>query len=227
MPGHQSVRMAIDGPGTRHVAVLQEESQGAPVHLGAIRGMGAQGRQLRGKEERPFPERVVEGLDSQPIPGEQERSRPRVEKREGKHSHQAIDDAASPRPVAFEQDLGVGPRTKHVTSVLELAAEFTVVVDLAVVAHRQFAARIGHRLVAGFAEVEDRQPRMPQCQGIGLAGSREPGFQEPLVVRSPVAEGAIHVPDRTGHEPVGGRHNATDPAHGFRRPILLVVRGRT
>ena len=61
---------------------------------------------------------------------------------------------------------GVRPRLEPVPVRNQLLAKLPVVVDLAVVGHRDRPVLVRHRLGAGRGEVDDRQPSMPERRAV-------------------------------------------------------------
>ena len=85
----------------------------------------------------------------------------------------------------MQQDLGVGLASENVALCLETAAQFAIVVNLAVEGDDQLAVGADHRLGAGVGEIDDREPPVPEADAaIG---------DDPLR------------PDHPGHAPPYGR----------------------
>ena len=115
-----------------------------------------------GPEQHPVRlRRVVEGLDAQPVPGEQQFLPPPVPDTEREHAVQPAHAVRAPLQVAVQQHLGVRAGTEVVPARRELAAQLEVVVDLpAERQHDVVLTRRPHRLLAA-RQVDDRQPPVP------------------------------------------------------------------
>jgi len=77
-------------------------------------------------------ERVVQRLDAEAIAGEEQPSALAIEDGQPEHAAQAPERRGAPFLVAVHDHFGIGTRLKPVAAVLELPAQFTKVVDLAV-----------------------------------------------------------------------------------------------
>ena len=84
----------------------------------------------------------------------------------------------------FDQHLGVARAAQRRALAFQPGPEFPVVVDFAVEDERHPTARIGHRLVAGRGEVEDREADVREADATGRPDA--------LAVGPPMDLGLIH-----------------------------------
>ena len=158
--------------------------------------------------------RVEERLDPEPVAREEERALDGVPDREGEHADQLLGAALAHLLVEMDDDLGVALRPELMSLGDQLAAEFAVVVDLAVEDDVVAAGFVAHRLAAA-GEVNDAQPLVEERGRVVLVGA--------LVVRPAMA-------DRRAH-PLGGLavprpDPAADSAHidiRIRNPAATLV----
>ena len=123
-------------------------------------------------------QRVVQRLDAEPIAGEEELAPARVPDREGEHPVQALDARGALLLVEVDDRLGVGRGPEAVPARLEPGAQLAVVVDLAVVGDPDRPVLVGHRLMAGGREVDDREPPMAERDALlrtDARAARRPG----------------------------------------------------
>src|SRR6185295_5474423 len=93
-----------------------------------------------------------------------------VPNREGKHAAEPIDQAFDPPgPVAVNQNLRVGFTDEGVSRADEVAPEFVEVVHRAVEDDPNGAIGRQHRLMSGFAQIEDGEASVAQ-RGIAPVG---------------------------------------------------------
>src|SRR5207302_10316938 len=104
----------------------------------------------------------VEGLDPEPVPGEDDPARVPFREGEGEHAGEAADQALPPLMPALEEYLGVAGGEEAVPGTLEFPAQLPVVVDATVVHDGEAKLRVDHRLVAPAREVDDRQSPVPE-----------------------------------------------------------------
>ena len=175
------------------------------------RRAGQEALDLRREDEAPIEPDVIERLDPEVVPGE-DQLRPGaalVEEGRGEHAVEAREARRPVQLVRLENDFGVGVGVERAASRLELRAQLAVVVDLAVVGQVQAPAGGRHRLVA-MGQIEDRQ---------AAVGDRSPRRDVcAVVVRPAVAQGGGEGGQQLR---VGPAHEACDAAH----PGLLPVRG--
>ena len=208
--------LAIDAGGPAGVG-------GELLHLGGER----QAAGGRGPE--------VERFDAEAVARREKPAGPAIEQHEGKHAVEAREAAFAPLAPGGQDDLGVGAGVERVAGRRELRAQFDVVVDLAIVGDPALAGRIAHRLMTGRAQVENREPPVPEPErgaGKRFARSRDPAGslvreerrhravarpeeRSALAVRAPMPHEAGH-PLHGGREPVrrAGLNQGRDAAHG-------------
>src|SRR5208282_6739167 len=112
------------------------------------------GAHLRSKKQRAIDDRIVEGLDAQPIPrkedarGASAAALGHLDYGERKHSEQPLDRALAPFLIGVDDDLGVGARAKAVAAGFELIAKRHEIVDLAVEDHGERSRFVPNGLAA-------------------------------------------------------------------------------
>src|SRR5438874_2419369 len=92
----------------------------------------------------------------------------------------------------MDQHLGIGARAKLMAGREQQFAELGEIVDLAIEDDPDGGVLIGHRLVAGGAEVDDAQPAVPERNR--LSGSGE--YPDSRVVRPAMSNGFRHSTDQ-------------------------------
>src|SRR5262245_51270855 len=127
----------------------------------AIDPAGAQSDQrlhLRSKGKQSGTRMVVERLDAESIAREKQFALVRVPYGERKHADELVETPRAVCGIEMQQHFRVRVRVKRAWQV---PAQFAEVVDLAVVHNRVAAKR--HRLVAGRAQVHDRQSSVTEA----------------------------------------------------------------
>ncbi len=155
-PGQGGARVA-------GVAEGQVLPQDVEVRLAPQPGIGTQGLDLAGEEQDAARRLgVIERLDAEGIANQPQRPLAPIPDGEGEHAVQALDEALAFIEPPEEQDLAVAGGTEDGAPSFERFAQLAEVVDLAVVAQHEPAVGRFHRLGGPVAEVEDREPHMPQ-----------------------------------------------------------------
>jgi len=185
-PRHQLAHSPIDRQRRRDIAVAQVGRQ-------CIAGDGpvqerepAQGLELRGERPLAALPAEVEGLYPDAVAGQVDGALPCIPERQGEHAGEAGQRRGqAPGLDRLQHHLGVGVTAKRHPGACQLAAQFTIVVDLAVEDQRQPAAGRRHGLVPGWRQVDDGQPAMgeagsaircqPGATGIGAPVIQRPG----------------------------------------------------
>ena len=123
---------------------------------------------LRAEEERAVVGgfAVVQRLDAEHIPRQEEGLLLFVPDREGEHPAHAVEDAFLPFGVAVDEHLAVGVALEMVALLLELGTDLLVIIDLAVEHQRVAAAFVVERLVASVRQVDDRQTAKTQHRAL-------------------------------------------------------------
>ena len=153
----------IDARRRRHIAGAEISAERLTVDGGGKLGQRGERLQLRGEHDASVGVAPIERLDAEPVAPKGDCARGFVEHREGEHADQALDRRAhAPSGEALHQHLGVGVAPEDVTLLLQLGAQLAGVIDLAVIGEDEAARRRQHRLGAGGAQIDDRQPRMAQ-----------------------------------------------------------------
>jgi len=150
---------------------------------------------------------------SQVVPGQQQRSIPLVEDREGEHAAQAPHTGIAVLFVEVQNYFDVCTGSEHMTRGLQLTSQARTVVDLPVTNQVDIAAFVADGLLTAFY-VDDAQPPESKCQFARIEIS--------LVVRSPVHEGGRHRAADFDGVPTYGTGN---PAHQFVPNQSSCVRG--
>jgi len=88
--------------------------------------------------------------------------------------------------IAEDDDFGIGLAAKGMAERLELAANFAEVIDFAVEDDPYLPGRIGHRLVSGGAEVQDRKAAKAEARRAGR------GDISPLVIGAAMSKYPRH-----------------------------------
>jgi hypothetical protein len=124
----------------------------------------------------------------------------------GPHAVESGDALGAPLPVCREEHLGVASRGESPAERLELAPQLEKIVDLAVEHHHVAAVIADHRLVAGAADVEDRQAPKHQTDSRGLVDTD--------IIRTAMRQHRAHAIERS---PIdrgsGGTDDAGESAH--------------
>jgi hypothetical protein len=172
---------------------------------------------LRG-EEQPAPgaARVVERLHAERVAREEQPPRVRVVEGEREDAVEAGERGLAVADEEPQQRLGVGVAAERDAVGLERGPELRVVVDLAVV--DEAVAPVGgrHRLRAGGARIDDREPRVAEPDA-----GRQP---RALAVGPAVADRRQHVLDvlalrRAARDPDDAAHVRCPAARARRMPI--------
>ena len=174
--------------------------------------MGAQRLELGTEDEAPSDSAVVQRLLAEPVADEMQHPCLSVPEREREHAVTASEGAIeTPDANGGEQHLGVGLAPELVAGLLQLGSQVAVVVDLAVVRHREAAAGGHHGLVPERGQVDDGEAS--RCQRHARAGV---GPRASVVRPAPV-QGVRHVErDRLevgGRGPAGHVEQAGDATH--------------
>ena len=167
-----------------------------------------QALELGGKEEQALDPGEVEGLDPEPVAGENEPTPAPVPEGKAELAAQALREAWPLLLVEVRDDLGVAAGAEAVPACGQLGSQGLVVVELAVLDRPDEAVLACDRLVAA-GHIDDREPAHPEGDPGRLVGA--------AVVGAAVLE-------RVGHpveHPRGKRqprlaaelHRSADPAH--------------
>ena len=131
-----------------------------------------------------------------------------VPDQEREHAEEAMKAVFAPLPIGREQDLAVGVRRELVPFGPQLVPQLEVVVDLAVEDEMVAAGCVGHRLQPGLAEIDDREPPVPERHRTGRRGELAP----PRSVRPAMSDTVDSRPLR------GEGDGCVEAAHGSARP---------
>ena len=176
-------RVAHGAVGLGHEKVAREELADPPedrerigdVRIGEKRvqrdGIDLTGRlrigedrlQLRSEQERPIAERrIVERLDADPVPRQDEPPAGGIEERDREHPSQLLDEALAPLLVEMDDHFGVRARREAVAAGLEALAQEPMVVDLAVENDADVPLLVEDGRIAR-REVDDPEPPHPEA----------------------------------------------------------------
>ena len=195
---------ADDAARRRHELVGQVFVEGNRVDALAQRPVPQQRFQF-GREDQALPvDRVMERLDADPVPREEQNGTPAVQHGKGEHAVEAIDHVLAPLLVAVDEHLGIGLRDERVSRRDQLLAQLAMVIDLPVLDDPDRRVFVVHRLMTA-GEVDDRKPAHAEGDAVELLDTR--------IVRPSMDHRVAH--SRHEVEP-GGRFatsHSTDPTH--------------
>src|SRR5207237_215636 len=134
-----------------------------------------EGTRLAREHEPAAARAVVERLDPEAVARAEEPASRAVPEGERPHDVEALDAAGTPLAVGGEDVLGVGRAAEAMALRRELAAQLSVVVDLAVVDELERAVLARERLQARVGEVDDREPAEPERHAFRLVGAAAVG----------------------------------------------------
>jgi hypothetical protein len=153
-----------DATGLGHIAQREVLLDGEWVDVALQAAVREQRFQLGAEQQRAIVEQgVMQRLDGEPIPGEEQRVAVPIPQRKGEHSAEALDAVLAPRLPRMDDDLGIALGAEHMAERHQLRNQLLVVVDLAVVDHDHRAVLVEQRLLAG-RHVDDREAPVAQAQ---------------------------------------------------------------
>ena len=204
-PGGELVHPVDRAPLLGQPVVEHRGHQGPRLdpQLGADRGR--ERLELGGEHHSLAALPVVQRLDAERVPGQDQLAGPLVEQREREHAAEPGQRVRAPGPPGLQHDLGVGPGDEPGTAGGQFGPQQLEVVQLAVVDEGQ--AVLGQRLVSGGAEVDDRQPAVTELDcdpvvfvvpppGCVRAAVRDPVGHD---VHQLVAVGLLVAPSNSAH----------------------------
>src|SRR5438270_4054331 len=152
----------INGERCWNIIVPQQQRERVAIDLGPELRMLGEGLELRAKKETSAGclAAIVERLFTQPVAGEGQPALFPVPQGEGEHAGRALERWTNPPCLdRSEQGLRVGVTLPVVAEAggIQLVAQLTMVVDLAVKHDHVSPAGRMHRLVSGRRKVDDRQ----------------------------------------------------------------------
>ena len=131
---------------------------------------------LRAEQDRTAALGPVERLDSEAVADQQQTSTTSIVKRQRKHPDQSLRERIAPFLVGVRNDLRVTAALKDVPGGLELAAQFPMVVDLAIEDDLYLTIFAGHGLPAKRAVNQPERaavaPKSSHCSHLMKARSR-------------------------------------------------------
>ena len=146
---------AVDGLGRRNVAVEQKIAHRALIDLRCAQHH--QRLEFGGERNAVRQQPVVQGLDPQPIAGEQQTLGAAVPGGEGEHADQSAEAGGSLGCEKTHQHFGVAARAQGPG---QSGAQALVIVELAVVGQHLRAEH--HGLMAAVRQIQNRQPAVRQ-----------------------------------------------------------------
>src|SRR5689334_2420748 len=111
---------------------MQIQVYGRQVERWPELGQAREGLDFGGEREYARGLKVVERLDTDPVPGQEESAARLVPDREGEHSAKPLDTTLAPLLVGVDDCLGVGMRLEAVPLPFQLVPQVGEVVYLAV-----------------------------------------------------------------------------------------------
>ncbi|OPY92695.1 MAG: hypothetical protein A4E73_00872 [Syntrophaceae bacterium PtaU1.Bin231] len=144
---------------------------------------GQEGLDFRGEAENVVCDGEVERLDSETVPGTEDRPVLFVPNGEGEHAPEMVDAVLSPLAIGKENDLRVGIADERFLA--EFLSQLDIVIDLAIV-DDPVAGPVGHGLGSGGREINDAQPPMAETDELPLV---QP---DTLAVRTTVPLEVVH-----------------------------------
>ncbi len=184
MPRGKLLDTGQHGMAVRHIAPGHIGLDCLRVHAAAQQRVRKKALELGSKGNRPVRKvRDEQRLHPEPVAGEKQLALVTVKDRKGEHPVKPLEAIHAPAPPGGEDHLGVARGAERETRLLQLAAQFAEVVDLAV--EDDHCAAIGrmHRLRRS-GEVDDRQATMAEADPV--IGPH------PRPVRPPVRERITH-----------------------------------
>ena len=201
MPGRELADLPEDRQRRGDRIEREERLQGVGVDLAA-----GQGAQLGGEGKLAVDRAVVQRLDSEAVACEHQTSPPCVPDRDCEHAPQTVDEPVAVLLVEVQQDLRIAVGAEAMAPFpLEVAPQFAVVVDLAVLDDVERPVLIRDRLIARL-EIDDREPPRRE-RDLSVAEFAE-------AVRAAMDERGAHRRDAVGDRRAVCRGDSADPAHG-------------
>ena len=158
--------------------------EGATDRLVGEDGLGLAREQHAGACFRP-----VERLDADAVAREVQNPLLAVPERDREHALEPLECAVAPGEVGVGDRLGVaGGAERDPVITGELAPQFGVVVELAIVADDDAAGGVGQRLAAELAQVPDREAAMPETD--------RPFVPDAAAVRAAMGQKCRHARER-------------------------------
>ena len=168
------------------------------------------------KSSAPFRQlRVVDGLDPERIPCDQQNALAPIPECEGEHAVESLDEGLAFGSKPLQEHLAVARGTERAAARLEPRAEFAEIVDLAVEDQNVAAAVRVHGLGGGIGQVQDGKPDVAQSDlALGV-------FERAAPIGPPVRLRGVHCarPNRGVKAPAQTRYSA----HGCRPPVPLTM----
>src|SRR4051812_44313428 len=187
MPLRQFLNAAQQTSIGGNVSKGQIEIESLGIHYPRAGGIGKQSLELGRKDNGAAVATIEQRLLTRAIAGQQHAPSRSIVQRERKHPVQPAEAVVTPLEICLEYDLGIRRGAKHVLACFELTPDFLIVIDLAVEDDLEAVRRISHGLPAGWRQVNNREPPVPQRNQTVLRRPRT------LIVGTAMAKGVPHL----------------------------------
>ncbi len=164
MPGRQFAYAFERGVGCNRELIREVITNRIKVELRLHQAAGENCLALRTRHQRVAVEVIKQRLDPQPVTRQDDRVGAQVMRNVGKHAAQPLRRIHAFALHQMQHHFGVGMRGEHHTLLLQLRAQFAIIVNLAVEHDRPAFVRREHRLRTA-RNVDNRQARMPKTGG--------------------------------------------------------------
>src|SRR5215469_930498 len=165
------------------VAVAQEEVQRSRVYLRRLRHRGTNRTQLRAEIQTVAINSIVDLLDPEWIPGQDQPPVPRIPDAETEHTIESIEHIIAPLLVSMNDDLCIRFRVENVAITFQFTSELEKVIDFTVENHPDRFFPVRHGLMPP-GQVDNREP--------AKAKSERSGDIVSLVITASMHEGLGH-----------------------------------
>ena len=157
------------------------------IQTGAYPGIGQDGFDFRGKQQRISLNPVEKGLHPHPVPGQKQALLPLLPDRKGENAVEPGKAFRSPPDIGVKDHLCIRSSQKPMPQVFQLPADFRRIVQLPIIDNGvTLPCRFqGHRLTAP-GRIDHRQTGMQQRTGWGTVHA--------LAVGAPPGHGGEHLP---------------------------------
>ena len=183
------------------------------IQAGAYPGIGKNGLDFRGKQQRSSLNPVKKGLHPHPVPGQKQTLLPLLPDRKGKNAVEPGKAFRSPPDIGVKDHLRIRGSQKPMPQVFQLPADFRRIVQLPVIDNGvtlPFPIQ-GHGLTAP-GRIDHRQTGMQQPTGWGTVHA--------AAVGAPPGHGGEHLPQGrlTGFQP----NHPGNGTHEHHTPLFTV-----
>ncbi len=197
-PGAEGEDALVDRSRRRHGEPRKVVADRGGIDLGGEGAAGQESGDLRG-EAQPLPVlAVVERLDAEGVPGQEQPFVRGIPDRKGEHPAQASQAVLAPLGVRGEQDLRVALGVERPAGGAQLGPQLAEIVDRAVEDQAETPVRGAHGLVA-VRRVENRQSAHPEgglafrLQAAVVGTAMEHGGAHPLHLGGALGCGGVRI----------------------------------